>query len=115
MPRCPSGRASPAYRPIWLGLGALAFDLLLAVLLTSMLRRQFGHRAWRFVHWLAYVSWPVAVVHGLATGTDAKAGWLLALTATCIVAVLIQQNTHIANVLLDITILIKGLGYLPPP
>jgi sulfoxide reductase heme-binding subunit YedZ len=78
-----------AYRPIWLGLGALAFDLLLAVLLTSMLRRQFGHRAWRFVHWLAYVSWPVAVVHGLATGTDAKAGWLLALTATCVVAVLI--------------------------
>ena len=78
-----------AYRPIWLGLGTLAFDLLLAVLLTSMLRRQFGHRAWRFVHWLAYVSWPVAVVHGLATGTDAKAGWLLALTATCVVAVLI--------------------------
>ena len=63
-----------AYRPIWLGLGALAFDLLLAVLITSVLRRQFGHRAWRLVHWLAYVSWPVAVVHGLATGTDAKAG-----------------------------------------
>jgi hypothetical protein len=77
-----------AYRPIWVGLGALAFDLLLAVLITSVLRRRFGHRAWRFVHWLAYVSWPVAVVHGLATGSDAKAGWLLALTATCVVAVL---------------------------
>jgi methionine sulfoxide reductase heme-binding subunit len=78
-----------SYRPIWLGLGALAFDLLLAVLLTSVLRRQFGHRAWRLVHWLAYVSWPVAVVHGLATGTDAKAAWLLALTAVCVVAVLV--------------------------
>jgi methionine sulfoxide reductase heme-binding subunit len=77
------------YRPIWLGLGALSFDLLLAVLLTSVLRRQFGHRAWRFVHWLAYVSWPVAVVHGLGTGTDAKAGWMLALTAACVVAVLV--------------------------
>jgi hypothetical protein len=77
------------YRPIWLGLGALAFDLLLAVLLTSVLRRQFGHRAWRFVHWLAYVSWPVAVVHGLATGTDAKTGWLLALTSTCVAVVVI--------------------------
>jgi sulfoxide reductase heme-binding subunit YedZ len=75
------------YRPIWLGLGALAFDLLLAVLLTSVLRRHFGHRAWRFVHWLAYVCWPLAIVHGLATGTDAKAGWLLALTATCVVVV----------------------------
>jgi sulfoxide reductase heme-binding subunit YedZ len=77
------------YRPIWLGLGALAFDLLLALLLTSMLRRRFGHRTWRLVHWLAYVSWPVAVVHGLGTGTDAKAGWLLALTAACVAAVLI--------------------------
>jgi hypothetical protein len=78
-----------AYRPVWLGLGALAFDLLLAVLITSMLRRYLGHRAWRMVHWLAYVSWPVAVVHGLTTGTDVKAVWLLALTAACAMAVLI--------------------------
>jgi methionine sulfoxide reductase heme-binding subunit len=78
-----------AYRPVWLGLGALAFDLLLAVVITSVLRRYLGHRAWRIVHWLAYVSWPVAVVHGLTTGTDAKAAWLLALTAICAVAVLI--------------------------
>lgn len=78
-----------SYRPIWLGLGALAFDLLLAVLITSMLRRYLGHRAWRIVHWLAYVSWPVAVVHGLTTGTDVKSAWLLALTATCAMAVLI--------------------------
>jgi sulfoxide reductase heme-binding subunit YedZ len=78
-----------AYRPVWLGLGALAFDMLLAVLITSALRRYLGHRIWRMVHWLAYVSWPVAVVHGLTTGTDGKAAWLLALTTTCAVAVLI--------------------------
>ena len=78
-----------AYHPVWLGLGALAFDLLLAVLITSMLRRYLGHPAWRMVHWLAYVSWPVAVMHGLTIGTDVKSAWLLALTATCAVAVLI--------------------------
>src|SRR5205807_571774 len=78
-----------AYRPVWVGLGALAFDLLLAVLITSVLRRYLGHRAWRMVHWLAYVSWPVALVHGLATGTDVKASWLLVLTAACALAVLI--------------------------
>jgi sulfoxide reductase heme-binding subunit YedZ len=78
-----------AYRPVWLGLGALAFDLLLAVLITSALRRYLGHRTWRMVHWLAYVSWPVAVVHGLTTGTDGKAAWLLALTGACTAAVLI--------------------------
>jgi methionine sulfoxide reductase heme-binding subunit len=77
------------YRPLWVGLGALAFDLLLAIALTSMLRQRLGHRAWRLVHWLAYGSWPVAVLHGLGTGSDAKQGWMLALTITCVIAVLL--------------------------
>jgi Ferric reductase like transmembrane component len=77
-----------AYRPIWLGLGALAFDLLLAILLTSLIRGRLGFRAWRTVHWLAYASWPVALVHGLGTGTDAKSTWMLAVTIACVAAVL---------------------------
>ncbi|MGO9752902.1 MAG: ferric reductase-like transmembrane domain-containing protein, partial [Solirubrobacteraceae bacterium] len=48
-----------SYKPFWLGLGAVAFDLLMAVTLTSILRRRLGHRAWRTTHWLAYASWPV--------------------------------------------------------
>ena len=55
-----------------LGLGAVAFDLLIAVALTSVLRRRFGHRALRATHLRAYASWPVALLHGLGTGTDAK-------------------------------------------
>jgi methionine sulfoxide reductase heme-binding subunit len=66
-----------AYRPLWLGLGALAFDLLLALAATSLLRRRLGYRAWRSVHWLAYGSWPLALTHGLGTGSDAKVGWML--------------------------------------
>jgi sulfoxide reductase heme-binding subunit YedZ len=58
------------YRPLWLGLGALAFDLLVAVAVTSMLRRRLGYGAWRAVHWTAYACWPLALVHGLGTGTD---------------------------------------------
>src|ERR1700740_1610157 len=49
-----------AYRPIWLGLGAIAFDLMLAVTITSLLRRRLGYRAWRATHWLAYLSRPLA-------------------------------------------------------
>lgn len=78
-----------AYRPLWLGLGALSFDLLLALVLTSVLRRRLGFRSWRAVHWLAYLSWPVAVLHGLGTGTDAKAWWNLALTIACLAVVLV--------------------------
>ena len=35
------------YRPIWLGLGAVAFDLLLALVITSLLRARIGYRVWR--------------------------------------------------------------------
>jgi hypothetical protein len=71
------------YRPLWVGFGAVAFDLLLALILTSLLRARVGFRAWRYVHWLAYASWPVALVHALGTGSDARTGWfgLLALAS----------------------------------
>jgi DMSO/TMAO reductase YedYZ heme-binding membrane subunit len=75
------------YRPVWLGLGTVAFDLLLALVATSLLRARLGLRSWRAVHWLAYVSWPVALVHGLGTGTDGKSSWLLLLTVACTLAV----------------------------
>src|SRR6266536_619994 len=46
------------YRPVWLGLGALAFDLLVALTITSLLRRHIGFRTWRALHWAAYGTWP---------------------------------------------------------
>jgi methionine sulfoxide reductase heme-binding subunit len=64
-----------AYEPLWLALGIVGFDLLLAVLLTSMLRSRFGHRAWRSVHLFSYAIWAVSVVHGLGIGTDNGASW----------------------------------------
>src|SRR2546423_3101304 len=72
---------SSAYRPLWLGLGALAFDLLLAVAITSIIRRRLGYGAWRAVHWLAYATWPVALLHGIGSGTATQHSWMLVLTA----------------------------------
>ncbi len=77
-----------AYRPLWLGLGALALDLLLAVTITSIVRARLGYRAWRAVHWAAYACWPLAVVHGIGTGSDGARLWMLALTVACVGAVL---------------------------
>jgi hypothetical protein len=76
-----------AYRALWLGLGALAFDLFVAVAITSLVRRWLGHGVWRAVHWVAYACWPLAVVHGLGTGTDTKVGFVLVLTFACVAAV----------------------------
>ncbi len=77
-----------SYRPLWLGLGTVAFDLLLAVAITSLVRARVGHSAWRSIHWLAYAAWPVAVVHGLGTGSDVHQTWLIAINVACIIAVL---------------------------
>jgi hypothetical protein len=75
------------YRTLWLSLGTVASDLLLAVVVTSLLRARLGYRAWRAVHWAGYACWPVALWHALGTGTDSKLPWLLALDAACLAAV----------------------------
>ncbi|HUN79236.1 MAG TPA: ferric reductase-like transmembrane domain-containing protein [Solirubrobacteraceae bacterium] len=75
------------YRPLWLGLGAVSFDMVLAVILTSLLRQRVGHRAWRATHWLVYACWPIALLHSLGTGSDVKSTWLLALVALCLALV----------------------------
>jgi predicted ferric reductase len=77
-----------SYRPFWLGLGAIAGDLLLAVAITSLLRRRLGFASWRAIHWLAYASWPVALLHGFGTGSDAKSTWLVMLSIACLIVVL---------------------------
>ena len=86
-----------SYRPVWLGLGALASDVLIALVVTSLLRRRFGYRAWRVTHWLAYACWPVALVHGLGTGSDAKTSWMLLLSAGCVVIVLVAVWVRVAT------------------
>ena len=75
------------YRPLWVGLGAIAFDLMLALVVTSLLRRHIGYRAWRATHWLAYACWPVALLHGLGSGSDAGTSWMRVVTGVCVAIV----------------------------
>lgn len=77
-----------AYRPLWLGLGALALDLVLAVVATSLLRVPLGERAWRAVHWSVYAIWPIAAVHALGSGSDLRSGLLTVVVAVSTSAVL---------------------------
>jgi sulfoxide reductase heme-binding subunit YedZ len=75
---------SSHYRTLWLGLGAVAMYLLVAITVTSLLRPVFGYRSWRLVHWLTYAMWPVAVIHGFGTGTDRGFAWMLGIDAACV-------------------------------
>jgi predicted ferric reductase len=76
------------YRPLWVGLGTIAVELIVAVVVTSLVRRRLGHAAWRAVHWLAYAAWPVALVHGIGAGTDGTSDWMIAIDVFCAGAVL---------------------------
>jgi sulfoxide reductase heme-binding subunit YedZ len=85
------------YKPLWLGLGAISLDMIIALVVTSLARARIGRRTWRAVHWLAYACWPVAVLHGIGSSTDMQAGWLLALTIGCIAVVLAAACWRIRN------------------
>lgn len=103
------------YRRLWLGLGTIAFDLLMAVTITSMLRDRLSFRAWRAVHWLAYACWPVALWHGLGTGTDSRLSWLLGLDALCVAAVAaaVWWRLELTAPGVGRTAALAGLGALP--
>jgi sulfoxide reductase heme-binding subunit YedZ len=75
------------YEPLWLGLGAVSLDVMAAMIVTSLLRGRIGRRTWRAVHWLAYLSWPVALAHSIGSSTDMQRGGLLALAIGCGVVV----------------------------
>ena len=92
--------ASP-YRTLAIALGTLAVDLGGAVVLTSLARQRLGYRAWRAVHWLAYLAWPVAFAHSLTAGNDLGIWWVAliewgsaAAVATAVVARLLQSVRH---------------------
>ena len=79
---------SARYQPLWLGLGAVAIDLLAALVVTSLLRERIGLRLWRGIHWTAYLCWPVAFAHGLGIGgADSHRLWVLSVDLLCLLAV----------------------------
>lgn len=77
-----------SYRPVWLGLGTLAVDLLAVITAVSLLRHRVGPRVFHAVHLSTYVMWPLAMLHAVGTGTDAGAAWLnvVAVASTACVA-----------------------------
>jgi methionine sulfoxide reductase heme-binding subunit len=81
----------------WVGLGAVSLDLVLALIVSSLLRARLGQRVWRSIHWLAYLSWPLAVAHGLGMGSDVGTTWLRAIAAACIALVGVVVGWRVRN------------------
>ena len=83
------------YEWFWVGLGTLTLDMTIVVVITSLLRHQLGHRLFRAVHWIGYAMWPVALAHGLGSGSDTGDAWMIVLVAITILAVLVALTLRL--------------------
>jgi sulfoxide reductase heme-binding subunit YedZ len=73
------------YRPLWIGLGIVAAELLLALAVTNHYRNKtLDYRLWRRAHYLNFAVWGAATLHGLGSGTDRSTPWLLGLNAVAV-------------------------------
>jgi sulfoxide reductase heme-binding subunit YedZ len=86
-----------AYKAVWIGLGAVSLDIIVALIVTSLARARIGRRSWRAVHWLAYACWPVALLHSIGSSGDLRSGGLLALTVLCTAAVVGATGWRVAS------------------
>ncbi len=91
-----------SYERLWLGLGAVSFDIMIAVIVTSLLRRHLSRRLWRGVHLLAYASWPVAWLHSITSSTDMRHGELFLLALACAAVVVIAVGWRLAAAASDL-------------
>jgi methionine sulfoxide reductase heme-binding subunit len=85
-----------SYRPVWLGLGTLALDLIAVVTVVSLLRHRVGPKVFKAVHWATYALWPTALLHALGSGTDAATLWFRVLAVACVSAVVTAVGWRLA-------------------
>lgn len=87
-----------SYRPLWVALGVVAAELLLALAVTNRLRDRMPYSRWRTIHYANFAVWTAATVHLLGSGTDRSSVWLMTLTALCagVVVTLTAQRARLA-------------------
>ncbi len=85
------------YERFWLGLGAVSVDLMLAMIITSLLRGRLNRTLWRAVHLLAYLSWPVALAHSIGSSRDMQHGKLLALGVGCALVIVAATGWRLVH------------------
>ncbi len=74
-----------SYRPIWTALGIVSAELLLALAFTNHYRNvRISYRSWRRAHFVNFVVWGAATLHGLGSGTDRSAAWFVSIDAVAV-------------------------------
>jgi hypothetical protein len=88
----------PSDRVLYVGIGTIASHLMLLTFAVGLIRRRFirsSHKwIWRLLHCMAYVSWPIAIVHGMTAGRP-PALWVQWSWAVCVAVVAIGAFTRL--------------------
>jgi methionine sulfoxide reductase heme-binding subunit len=77
------------YERLNVALGTVAFDLMLCVWVSSLVKTRIANASWRFIHWFSWLAFVAAVVHSFLAGTDAHSGIGLVVVTACAVAVFV--------------------------
>ena len=67
---------SESYRPIWVGLGQISVYLLLLIILSFYVRSRISRKVWRLIHFLSYLVFFGALLHGILSGSDTELLWV---------------------------------------
>jgi methionine sulfoxide reductase heme-binding subunit len=65
------------YRPVWVGIGQIAFYVMVVVYASFFFRKRLGQRGWRMLHYTTFLAFIGGAAHGLMAGTDTSAPWAL--------------------------------------
>lgn len=68
--------ATASYKPVWVGLGQLGFYSWVIVAASFYVRKRIGQKPWRVLHYLSFLTYAGALVHGLVSGTDSGLAWV---------------------------------------
>lgn len=63
------------HAPAWVAVGQVAFYLMAIVIGSFYLRRRIGQRSWRTLHYVTFLAFLGATVHGVMAGTDSGRSW----------------------------------------
>ena len=83
------------YRPVWVGVGVVAAELMALVYISFSQRKRIGVKTWRRLHWSTYGIFAAMVVHGVMSGTDTAQPWALGIYLGAIGAVVMATAWRI--------------------
>lgn len=66
---------SSSYQPFWVGIGQVGFYAMLIITLSFYVRSRIGQKTWRSLHYVSFIMYLVALLHGIAAGSDASLSW----------------------------------------